>query len=263
LARFRRPLNSPQGFGEQKEQCWLSTADFFTISGLPAPLLHRFMCAEIGQPETMVDHNAAEAAKVIGRDLQVHAKKSLSMSDGHPIPPEGSAAKLRNAEFMRLFVRSEPRIYAYIRSLVVNQSDAEEVLQETATISWAKFDEFQPGTDFVRWAVRIAYWEVRSMAKRKRRDALVFSETFVETLAEDTAAMDPYCVAAHEALTACLEKLKHRDRDLFQRRYVSGLRVNQIAEQVGRPLDTIHSAFRRIRRVLTECIQMKLSAEQN
>ncbi len=185
----------------------------------------------------------------------------VAIDYGQPVSPDVSATNLRNAEFMRLFVKSEPRLYAYIRSLVVDQTDAEEVLQQTATVSWMKFDKFQPGTDFVRWAIRIAYWEVRSLVKRKRRDALVFSETFVEALAEDSARAGSEFNATHEALTVCLGKLKQRDRDLFQRRYVAGVKVKQIAEQDGRPLDTLHSAFRRIRRILTECIQSKLASE--
>ena len=122
------------------------------------------------------------------------------MDYGQPVNPDVSAANLRSAEFMRLFVKSEPRLYAYIRSLVVDQTDAEEVLQQTATVSWMKFDEFQPGTDFVRWAIRIAYWEVRSLVKRKRRDALVFSETFIEALAEDSVRAVNEFNATHEAL---------------------------------------------------------------
>lgn len=168
----------------------------------------------------------------------------------------------RSAMFMRLFIKDEPRIYAYIRSLVVNQADAEEVLQETATIAWAKFDEFEPGTDFVRWSTRIAYWEIRSLIKRKRRDSLVFSENFIEALAEDLSNQPQLSLAVHEALTSCLEKLKQRDRDLYRRRYQSGMRIKQIAEQLDRPLDTLHSAFKRIRRILTECIRNKTRDEE-
>ena len=183
------------------------------------------------------------------------------MSNEPPVGANPSRINLRNAEFMRLFIGSEPRIYAYIRSLVVNQSDAEEVLQQTATVSWMKFDQFEPGTDFVRWATRIAYWEVRSLVKRKRRDALVFSEAFVDALAHDSLQATQEWRGAHDALVLCLEKLKQPDRDLFRRRYESGFKVKQIAEQDDRPLDTLHSAFRRIRRVLTECIQLRLRAE--
>lgn len=162
---------------------------------------------------------------------------------------------------MRLFVHGEPRIYAYIRSLVVDRTDAEDVLQETAIVCWTKFDEFQPGTDFVRWATRVAYWEVRSLVKRKQRDALVFSERFIEALAEDTANAGTEFSDVYDALAQCLERLKTRDRDLFHRRYMAGAKTKQIAEQLDRPLDTLHSAFRRIRRLLTECIQTKLRVE--
>ena len=41
--------------------------------------------------------------------------------------------------------------------------DAEEVLQQTATISWTKFDEFQSGTDFVRWALTDGQAEAASL----------------------------------------------------------------------------------------------------
>jgi len=168
----------------------------------------------------------------------------------------------RSASFMRLFIKYEPRIYAYIRSLVINQADAEEVLQETATIAWTKFDEFEPGTDFVRWSTRIAYWEIRSLIKRKRRDTLIFSEHFVEALAEDASSVSQQSQVIHEALTSCLDKLKQRDRELFHRRYQSGLRVKQISDQLNRPLDTLHSAFKRIRRILTECIRNKIRDEE-
>lgn len=168
----------------------------------------------------------------------------------------------RSAMFMRLFIKDEPRIYAYIRSLVINQADAEEVLQETAAIAWTKFDEFQLGTDFVRWSTRIAYWEIRALIKRKRRDSLVFSEPFIEAIAEDTSSQPELNTAVHEALASCLEKLKQRDRDLFHRRYQSGMRIKQIAEQLDRPLDTLHSAFKRIRRILTDCIRNKTRDEE-
>ena len=98
--------------------------------------------------------------------------------------------------------------------------------------------------------------------KRKRRDSLVFSENFIEALAEDASNQPQLSLVVHEALTSCLEKLKQRDRDLYHRRYQSGMRIKQIAEQLDRPLDTLHSAFKRIRRILTQCIRNKIRDEE-
>ena len=39
-------------------------------------------------------------------------------------------------EFVRLLLRHERRIYAFIRSLLPNRDDAEDVLQETSIVLW-------------------------------------------------------------------------------------------------------------------------------
>jgi RNA polymerase sigma-70 factor (ECF subfamily) len=54
----------------------------------------------------------------------------------------------RVPEFVQLFAQSSRRIYAYIRTLVPNQADAEDVFQETSKVLWEKFADYEIGTDF-------------------------------------------------------------------------------------------------------------------
>ena len=65
-----------------------------------------------------------------------------------------------SGEFIRLFLQNERRIYAFIVSLLPDLTDAEDVLQETSVVLWEKFDQFQPGTNFVSWACKIAHFKV-------------------------------------------------------------------------------------------------------
>ena len=65
---------------------------------------------------------------------------------GNPMPKDPQTDQY---DFGRLFVQYQPRIYGYIRSLVADRSDAEDMLQETASVLWQKFDEFTPGTNFL------------------------------------------------------------------------------------------------------------------
>lgn len=162
---------------------------------------------------------------------------------------------------MRLFVRHEPRIYAYIRSLVLDPHDAEEVLQQTATVLWSKFDEFEPGTNFAGWAFKVAYWESRTLAKRKRRDTLVFSEPFVDAIAREHEQRQGELDQVQQALSYCLGRLRPADRELYHLRYVVGHTLAEMAAQASRPLDTIHSALKRVRRLLNECVARRLAAE--
>ena len=74
----------------------------------------------------------------------------------------------RHEEFMRLFLSCQPRIFAFIRSLVFSRADADDVLQETALVLWEKFARFEPGTRFDRWAFRIAHFQVMYHRQKKR-----------------------------------------------------------------------------------------------
>ena len=70
-------------------------------------------------------------------------------------------------DFGRLFVQHEARIYGYIRSLVVHRADAEDLLQETASMLWQKFHEFQPGSNFLAWAMSVARFQCSTSAGKR------------------------------------------------------------------------------------------------
>ena len=57
-------------------------------------------------------------------------------------------------EFIRLLMENERRIYAYIRTLLGNAADAEDVLQKTSVIMWDKFPEFDQGDNFIAWSFK-------------------------------------------------------------------------------------------------------------
>jgi len=59
-------------------------------------------------------------------------------------------------QFVKLFMRHQNQIYAYILTYVPHAADADDIMQEAATVAWEKFGAFQPGTDFALWVKRIA-----------------------------------------------------------------------------------------------------------
>lgn len=91
-------------------------------------------------------------------------------------------------DFGRLFVQHQSRIYGFIRSLVVHRADAEDLLQETASVLWRKFDEFRPGSNFLAWALQVARFQVMYFRQRQKRDVLQFSDKFVDAVGADTIA---------------------------------------------------------------------------
>ena len=120
---------------------------------------------------------------------------------------------------------------------------------------WNKFDEFLPGTDFSRWAITVARYQVLYFRRRQRKDVLRFSDSALEAIDQTATAAADQFEDVRSALDHCLERLSANDRDLFRRRYLPGAEVPRIATELGRPATTIYSALDRIRRNLMRCIQ--------
>lgn len=158
-------------------------------------------------------------------------------------------------DFGRLFARYQPRIYGFIRSLVVGRADAEDLLQETASVLWRRFDEFQPGSNFLAWALATARFQVMYFRQRQQRDVLRFSDKFLDAVGADTAQAVSQLGEMQELLERCMDKLPDADRELFDLRYRTDLTPKDLAAQLGRPQSTVYNAVNRIRRVLAECVR--------
>jgi RNA polymerase sigma-70 factor, ECF subfamily len=164
-------------------------------------------------------------------------------------------------DFGRLFVLYQPRIYGYIRSLVIHRGDAEDLLQETASVLWRKFDEFQPGSNFLAWALSVARYQVMYFRQRRKRDVLQFSDRFLDLVSADTVAQSAWLGDLQKYLDECMEKLEPPDRDLFELRYRSDQTTKSLADRLGRPPTTIYNALNRIRRLLVECVERAMNRE--
>lgn len=165
----------------------------------------------------------------------------------------------REDRFLQLFLANERRIYAFILSLVPSWSDADDLLQETSAVLWRKLDEFEPGSDFVAWALRIARYEVLNYRKRQNRDRGLFSAETEELLAQHAVDVAHVSDDRRDALKACLEKLSVRDRELIRLRYQPGATTRDVSERVGRSLKAVYKALNRIHEQLLLCVRRGLA----
>ena len=173
-----------------------------------------------------------------------------------------STSKPKNpTEFVGLWSLHARRVHAYILTLVYNLADAEDIFQETSATLWEKFDEFEPGTDFGAWAVKIAYFKVRNWMQKRRPLELV-DETLLDLLAQESLALDDMLDARFEALSKCLAKLSVSDRRLIEARYHANLTVKQMAVQVGSSVYHVYRVLRQIHDRLFECIQRRVAGAE-
>jgi len=184
----------------------------------------------------------------------------------HVPPPEAPAVQgphpMNKARlFLRLFLKNQRRIYAYVLTLLPNRADADDVFQESSLVLWDKFDESNPPDDFAAWGCRIAYFKVLDFCKRKQRGRVLFSQQMLERVAEtaleqsDALQLDE----RREALSGCVKKLNERDRVLLAARFDEGATVQSTATQLGRSPDAVYKALARIRQALFDCVTRTLA----
>ena len=162
-------------------------------------------------------------------------------------------------EFVQLFTQYQRRLFLYILSQVPNPIEAEEVQQETNVVIWSKFGQFRSGTNFPAWVSQIANFEVMKYRSRKKRDRMQFSDEFLQTVSREAMERSEELEERQKALVECIEKLRPRDRELIQQRYAPGEKGKHLAEQMGRPANSVYQSLGRIRRSLMECIQRRVS----
>lgn len=159
-------------------------------------------------------------------------------------------------EFFRLLMNSQKVIYAYILSMVHNCPDADDIMQETMTLMWERFDEFEPGTNFGAWGVKIARFKVLKHYKSKAKTEELFDESLLNQVSDCYhRKMDEMKIRV-SALQECLKKLDKRDKKLVRIRYEQGMKITELAAQIDRPVQGLYKALARIHAVLHRCVNV-------
>lgn len=160
-------------------------------------------------------------------------------------------------QFMIQLTRCQNRIYGYILSLVADRDQAEDLLQQTNLVLWRKSDEFTPGTNFLSWAFRIAFYEVLAYRERFGRDRHVFSPQLLELLSNEARQIDVAVDERLRALGECVNQLPPRHAEIVRLRYAEGRSVKDISQALGRTASSIKSIAHRIRKTLMGCIERR------
>jgi RNA polymerase sigma-70 factor (ECF subfamily) len=163
-------------------------------------------------------------------------------------------------EFIELYTAFESRLRGYVLSLVPRWSDAEEISQKCNLILWKKFDQFEPGTSFYAWACQIARLEVKDFRKRTARERVIFSDEFVDSVADRALEIQDEFPERAKALQKCVEQLPQNQRELLRLRYDEQRSVVSVAKVVNKPIEGVYKALSRIRRALHVCINARLAA---
>jgi len=161
--------------------------------------------------------------------------------------------------FERLLVEHQGSILGFIKSIIPDHHEAEDLLQRTNLVLWSKRDNFEPGTNFRAWAFSIARFETLNQLKRQRRERRILSEhPAPEAGAYSEAHHSPAQEEVLDVLRSCLGGLSARDRELVLARYSSDLTLEQYATTLNRSAGTLKARLFKIREDLRKTIARRL-----
>jgi RNA polymerase sigma-70 factor, ECF subfamily len=164
-------------------------------------------------------------------------------------------------QFLKLLMANDKRIYAFILTLVPGRVDADDLMQETVTVMWRKFGNFEPGRDFVAWGIGIARYKVLEYRKKKRKSQIRFNDNVHALLEADAKNMLCRLDERLDTLQQCLSKLSEKDRKLIGMRYEQDLTAKIISERVGQSIHRVYRNIVRIHDMLLRCVRNTLSAK--
>lgn len=163
--------------------------------------------------------------------------------------------------FVRELTRHQQRLQGFIRCLVFRSSDVDDVWQELNVELWRRGAEFQPGSDFWRWASAVARYCVLNYSRTRGKDRLVFDEALLATMASELEQLTDALEERRRALEQCLETLSSPQRMMLELRYGRESSLERIADQLQRPVGSVRQTLYRIRKGLIECIDRRITRE--
>ncbi len=148
-------------------------------------------------------------------------------------------------------------VAAFVRTLVTDFHEAEEVLQRVAVTLVRKYDQYDPGRPFVPWALGFAKIEALMHLREKRTGRLVFDDALVERIAESYTRAEPEPSAVARFLDECVEELDGRARRAIELRYAGNLKTAQIAAEMQISDGAARMLLSRARTLLRKCIEAR------
>ena len=168
------------------------------------------------------------------------------------------------SRFMQLFVRSQPAVRGFVRSLLPAWGDVDDVMQEVSLACWRKFADFQQdggSAEFLRWTCMIARLEVLRHRRRFARDRLVLSEEVLELLATDATERLDHAVVERMAVEKCLNELQPPERRLLLSVHTPGDSIAEIATEMQVNARRLYSRLNALRDLIAQCVRKRVAAE--
>ena len=166
-------------------------------------------------------------------------------------------ASASHEQFERLAIPLLDALFNFARWLTHDQTEAEDLVQETFAKALRGFDSFTPGTDFRAWMFRIlrnTFLTSRTGLQAKLTVPLDTEDETPVAVTWETPETIALASASRAALQAALEALPIAYREVILLCDVEEMKYQEIADVLSLPIGTVMSRLSRGRKLLRQTL---------
>ena len=168
---------------------------------------------------------------------------------------------LNEANFFRLYVKHEPSLRAYARSIVPDWNLVDEAMQEASVVMWQKRNQLNDEEGFAPWAKVILRFKCLRQIEKLRLERPILSDSMIATLTARNEELGREINTEKTlAFQKCFGELDPEHQNLLLAPHTTNLSVTSIAAQRNRTVNSLYKSMGRLRKKLTSCIRQRLLA---
>jgi len=173
-----------------------------------------------------------------------------------------SGPHIPSEAFVRALTESQTALRGYCQASLGHGEEAKEALQRTSIVLWKKCGDWNPDTEFLRWAITVAKFEVLGVIRDRKRDQkrFVFNSDVVELMVDEASKTEHVLSDRIVALEACLKGISDRNREALSDYYVHDRSIQDVATAQGKGISAVKVMLLRLRRKLAECVEGRLAS---
>lgn len=157
---------------------------------------------------------------------------------------------MEKEEFLRKTLESEKTLFHMAFSILHNEQDCADAVQEAITKAYAQRDKLQNNAYFKTWLTRIVINECYNLLRRRKHYVQL-----AERILEEGDCLGKYIKEEYLDLYRAISRLEEKEKMCILLFYMEDYSVSQIAEVLKIPQGTVKSRLNRARRQLKGLLQ--------
>lgn len=175
--------------------------------------------------------------------------------------PERLQTNTNKGHSITSWIEVQTTVSAYVRSLILNYHDSEDVIQNIALVFADKFEHLDSSRDLIPWVLKVARYEVANYFRAQNRENKFFDEIAMRRIEYAYQSIHPEADDVKAALHECIKKLHGRPREMLKLRYFRDMGIGDISRQIGISTNAVYITLCRVREALAKCVKRKTNSQ--